>query len=219
MGYFPFFMEINGVKGVIVGGGKVAARKAEKLLDFGAELVAVAPEFSEDMRKLADRLQHRNGQAGTLTLAEREVAKEDMDGAGFVIAATDDETVNAEVSGWCKSAGILVNVVDDREKCTFFFPALVRDGSLTVGISTDGKSPAAASYVRKEIEGRLPEGIGDTIELLGQIREEVKAQIPDGTARADVLEKLFGYCLRRNGEVTPDELRALVHGMKPTARG
>lgn len=214
MGYFPFFMELEGARGVIVGGGKVAARKVEKLLPFGPKLTVIAPEMDGRIVQLDKMLKRRTGERAALLLECRKADEQDLEGAAFVIAATDEEAVNGWVSEYCKEKKIPVNVVDDREKCTFFFPALVKDGPLTVGISTDGKSPAAASYVRKEIEHKLPEGLGSTIELLGMLREEVKAVSGDQTVRAGILEKLFFYCLRREGEVSLSELRELLHGMR-----
>lgn len=214
MGYFPFFMELEGARGVIVGGGKVAARKVEKLLPFGPRLTVIAPEMDGRIVQLDKMLKRRTGEKAALLLECRKANEQDLEGAAFVIAATDEEAVNGWVSEYCKEKKIPVNVVDDREKCTFFFPALVKDGPLTVGISTDGKSPAAASYVRKEIEHKLPEGLGSTIELLGMLREEVKAVSGDQAVRAGILEKLFFYCLRREGEVSLLELRELLHGMR-----
>lgn len=214
MGYFPFFMELEGARGVIVGGGKVAARKVEKLLPFGPKLTVIAPEMDGRIVQLDKMLKRRTGERAALLLECRKADEQDLEGAAFVIAATDEEAVNGWVSEYCKEKKIPVNVVDDREKCTFFFPALVKDGPLTVGISTDGKSPAAASYVRKEIEHKLPEGLGSTIELLGMLREEVKAVSGDQAVRAGILEKLFFYCLRREGEVSLSELRELLHGMR-----
>lgn len=214
MGYFPFFMELEGARGVIVGGGKVAARKVEKLLPFGPKLTVIAPEMDGRIVQLDKMLKRRTGEKAALLLECRKANEQDLEGAAFVIAATDEEAVNGWVSEYCKEKKIPVNVVDDREKCTFFFPALVKDGPLTVGISTDGKSPAAASYVRKEIEHKLPEGLGSTIELLGMLREEVKAVSGDQAVRAGILEKLFFYCLRREGEVSLLELRELLHGMR-----
>lgn len=214
MGYFPFFMEIEGAKGVIVGGGRVAARKVEKLLPFGPVLTVIAPGMDERILRLEKQMRRRNDGKAALVLVRREVEESDLEGAAFVIAATDAEKINARVSDYCREKKIPVNVVDDREKCTFFFPALVKDGPLTVGISTDGKSPAAAAYVRRETEQRLPEGLGNTIEMLGMLRSEVMAVSDDQTVRAGILEKLFSYCLRREGEVTLAELRELLHGMK-----
>lgn len=214
MGYFPFFMEIEGKKGVIAGGGRVAARKVEKLIAFGPALTVIAPRMDDRVLRLAKQLQPGSGKRAALTLVCREVTKGDLEDAAFVIAATDSEEVNAWVSGYCKEKKIPVNVVDDREKCTFFFPAIVKDGPLTMGISTDGKSPAAAAYVRREASQKLPEGLGNTIEMLGTLRDEVMDVSSDQAVRAEILEKLFSYCLRRNGEVTLSELRELLHGMR-----
>lgn len=206
MGYFPFFMEIEGKKGVIAGGGRVSARKVEKLLEFGPDLVVIAPAFADSLMRLCEK-------QASVTLVKRRVTEEDLSDAAFVIAATDEEAVNGQISEYCREHRIPVNVVDDREKCTFFFPALVKQGPLTVGISTDGKSPAGAAWVRCRLQRELPEGIGGAIELLGQLREEVLASCPGQEKRADILEKLFLYSLRREGEVTLEELRALLHGM------
>lgn len=212
MGCFPFYMELQGTKGVIVGGGAVAARKAEKLLPFGPNLSVIAPVMDERLLRLEKNADVQKGAA--LSLIRRNVTLEDLADAAFVIAATDDGQVNAQISDYCRVNRIWVNVVDDREKCTFFFPALVKDGPLTIGISTDGNSPAAAAHVRKEIESKLPEGLGNTIELLGQLRPEVMKLGADQRERAGILEKLFAYSLRRNGEVTFSELMELLHGMK-----
>lgn len=206
MGYFPFFMDIEGRKGVIVGGGPVAARKAEKLLAFGPKLSVIAARFGEELRGIA--------RSYPISLLEKDYEAGDLEGAAFVIAATDDGVLNGEIADWCRARNTPVNVVDDREKCTFFFPALVKEGPLTVGISTDGKCPAAAAYLRGRVERCLPEGIGAVIDLLGQLRPEVAEISGEQSVRARVMEKLFGYSLRRGGEVTLQELRGLLHGMR-----
>ena len=204
MGYFPFFMDITGKNGVIVGGGKVAARKVEKLLSFGPHLTVIAPEIEEWFRT-QEKLLQKDGTA-SLVLAEREFEMADLTGADFVIAATDDEALNGRISAYCKAEQIPVNVVDDRDKCSFFFPALVREGDLTIGISTDGKSPVAASWVKKEVSQILPSGIGEAIDLMGQIRPYVMELDVGEAERKDLLEKMFLYCLKKEGEVTLAEL-------------
>jgi len=214
MGCFPFFVDIEGAKGVIVGGGKVAARKAEKLIPFGPALTVIAPGMDDHFFRLEKMLAQNRETGAKISLVQRKLTEEDLADAAFVIAATDDEAVNGQISEYCRKHRIPVNVVDDREKCTFFFPALAKDGPLTVGISTDGKSPAAAAYVRKEIEQKLPDGMGKTVELLGQLRPEVMELCDDQSERANILEKLFWYCLRREGDVTFSELRGLLHGMR-----
>lgn len=95
MGYFPFFMDIGGKKGVIVGGGKVAARKVEKLAAFGPCLTVVAPRIEACMRA-QEKLFHHDA-AASLCFCQREFKTEDLDGADFVIAATDDASINGRV--------------------------------------------------------------------------------------------------------------------------
>ena len=212
MGHFPFFVEIGGKRGVIVGGGRVAARKVEKLLPFGPVLTVIAPRIEDCMRTLEKRPREQEHGAASLLLEERAFALEDLAGADFVIAATDDEALNGRIAEYCQMARIPVNVVDDREKCTFFFPALVKEGALTVGISTDGKSPVAAAWVRRKITGTLPYGLGDTIDLMGQIRPLVMERVPQEDDRKRILEKLFLYCLEKEGRAALEELSALLAG-------
>lgn len=211
MGHFPFFMELEGKRGVIVGGGTVAARKVEKLLPFGPELVVIAPDIAACVRTQGE--QWKKGAAGSLRLEARVFRIGDLEGADFVIAATDDTALNGEIADYCKEKRIPVNVVDDREKCTFFFPALVKEGALTIGISTDGKSPLAASWVRREIAGMLPGSIGKTIDLLGQVRPAVMESLEAENDRKKLFERLFFHCMdcmERGDEVTVEELTNLV---------
>lgn len=193
MGYFPFFMDIGGKCGVIVGGGRVAARKVEKLLAFGPNLTVIAPEIEVCIREMKDRL--TEDQAASLILQERLFQMSDLTGADFVIAATDDDVLNGRISEYCMAERIPVNVVDDRAKCSFFFPALVQEGDLTIGICTNGKSPAAAAWVRNELSQVLPDGLGKVIDLMGQIRPYIMKMDVSEAARKDILEKLFLYCM------------------------
>lgn len=210
MGYFPFFMDIGGKRGVVVGGGRVAARKVERLAAFGPHLTVIAPRIEECMR--AQEKLFQKDAASALFFCERKFELEDLEGADFVIAATDDEVLNGRISECCMERHVPVNVVDDREKCSFFFPALVREGSLTVGISTDGKSPLAASRVKEEISRILPDGIGDIIDLMGQIRPYVMELEAEETVRKEILKKLFLYCSERDGKVTIAELLDQLRG-------
>lgn len=211
MGYFPFFVELEGKRGVIVGGGAVAARKIEKLLAFGPELTVIAPDIEACVKAQGELLQE--DAAGSLHFEERVFRMADLKGADFVIAATDDTALNGEIADYCKARRIPVNVADDREKCTFFFPALIKDGALTVGISTDGKSPFAASWVQREIAGMLPEGIGSVVDLMGQVRPAVMRTVGSEDARKSLFGELFCYCMdcmARGHGVTAEELTELV---------
>ena len=116
--------------------------------------------------------------------------------------------------------------MDDKEKCTFFFPALIKQGAFTVGISTDGKSPIAAAWARNCMEQVLPEGLGEIIDLLGQVRPEVMEAIPDEAKRKEVLTQMFYYYLEKNSPekkemqkdrnvtLTIEELRSFYTGSR-----
>lgn len=190
---------------MIIGGGRVAARKVEKLLEFGPRLTVIGPEIEEGILRRKEQV----------SIRQRAFRMEDLEGADFVIAATNDREVNRRVSVWCRERRIPVNAVDDPENCTFYFPALVKDGPLTVGISTDGKSPVAASWVREQVAGILPQGLGDIIDLLGQVRPRVLESDGGEQSHRETLERMFVYCLDRTrggGRVTEEELRGMIWG-------
>ena len=147
MPLFPIFINLEGRRVLIAGGGHVALRKAERLSPYGADIFAVAPEFIPGFAGIPG-----------VTLLERRFEPGDIDGAALVIAATDDPELNAAVSELCRWENVPVNVVDDIEKCSFVFPSLVRRGELSVGISTGGASPSAAQYIRRGVEQLVPDG-------------------------------------------------------------
>ena len=118
MAYFPFFMDIEGQRCLIVGGGIVACRKVEVLLDYGPEIVVVSPEMTDRMVRYGETADDK------VTLLCREYQEEDLDGVDFVVAATADEELNRRISLVCRERRIPVNVVDVREECSFIFPAL-----------------------------------------------------------------------------------------------
>ena len=114
MGWFPFFIQLEGARGLLVGGGRVALRKAEKLLPFGAQLTVVAPCICPPLAALPG-----------LTLCRRAFADSDLSPApDFVIAATGDRALDRRIAALCRARRILVNVVDDPAACGFYFPAL-----------------------------------------------------------------------------------------------
>jgi siroheme synthase-like protein len=149
-----------------VGGGKVAARKTQVLLDFGALVTALDPDPCESMRTLS--------QKGALTLRFRAYSGPgDLQVAALVIAATDRGELNRAVAQDARNGGILVNVVDDPEGCTFFFPALVRRGELVAGISTSGSCPRFSARLREQLDAILPPNLGAALELLRSERSRV----------------------------------------------
>ena len=181
MGWFPFFIQLEGARGLLVGGGRVALRKAEKLLPFGAQLTVVAPCICPPLAALPG-----------LTLCRRAFADSDLSPApDFVIAATGDRALDRRIAALCHAQRILVNVVDDPAACGFYFPALVQRGRLCIGISTGGASPTAAAWLRQKIEALLPPGFDGILDRLAARREAVKAEGGSEAKRAERLQQAF----------------------------
>lgn len=203
MAWFPFFTELSGREGLIVGGGTVALRKIRKLLPFGPRLTVVAPEIQPQIREISG-----------LTLLERPFQPEDMkNNLAFVIAATDDSEENHAIAATCRERKIPVNVVDDPKACTFLFPALVHRGKLTVGISTGGASPTAAVRLKEEIGDLLPEGYGEILDFLEEKRPEVKKLVPE-KKHAGTMKRLCEECLKQGGPLTEEDYLQILRDTK-----
>ena len=175
MSYFPINLNLKNRRCLVIGGGEVAERKVEALLDFGAAVTVIAPEITSRLNELVS--------AGSVLHIARVYEPGDIEGAFLVIAATDDRETNRAISEEAQGLGILVNVVDDPELCTFFVPAIIRRGDLVVAISTSGKSPAMAKWVREKLEPEVGPEYGALADLLGEIRDEVKAKYPNQADR------------------------------------
>lgn len=193
MAYFPLFMDISGGDGLIVGGGRVALRKIEKLLPYEPRLTVCANTFLPEIEAIPG-----------LTLVRGPFAPALIEGKLFVISATNDNELNSEISALCREKRIPVNVVDDREKCSFLFPALVKRGPLSVGVSTGGASPSGAVYWKREIDRLIPRDAGELLAYLDGLRETVKEAVPDEKRRAAVFAALFDAC-RSDGWPLPEE--------------
>lgn len=199
MSYFPFFIEIGQKPCLVVGGGTVALRKIEKLYPFGTEITVVSPAFCAELLAFD----------GICRICRR-FQSMDIEGMAFVIGATNDERVNAEIASLCKARNIPVNIVDDREKCSFFFPALVKRGEFVAGFSSGGGSPLAAQYMRKQVEEMLPQGFEQTIAKLSAVRERVKQEISDSRQREKVFRTIFALALEKDGDITEGEIEAIL---------
>ena len=182
MAYFPFYIDIKDKKILVVGGGKVALRKVEKLLQFEPKITVVAPFICDEIRKLG------------VSIIERKFIDSDIDNIFCAISATDDEVVNGHIFKLCSEKNILVNTVDDKDKCGFIFPALVNKNGITAG---SGKSPVYAKYIRERLENLLDDN-ADITETLFKYRKRIKSEIRNEADRKIVFERLLALCLSRD---------------------
>ncbi len=183
MSYFPFMIELNNERCLIAGGGIVAYRKTCSMLEFGAVVTVVSPEFCPELLALSDH-------SGRLTLIKRCVQPKDIDDAFVVIMATDDEKVNHDMAELCRQQRILVNVVDVKSDCGFYFPAIIKDKEVVISVSTGGQSPVLAGTIKRNIESHLGRSYGDIAERMGEIREQIKAQIDGEEERKKAFQQM-----------------------------
>lgn len=183
MDYLPVFLDLRGRRCLLIGGGEVAARKADLLLKAGADVHVVAPELGDTLRALASasRVAHR----------ARRFEASDLDGAQLVIAATDDDGVNAEAARLADGRGIPVNVVDDPALCRFIMPAIVDRSPVVAAISTGGASPVLARLLRGRLEALIPAAFGSLARLAAEFREEVKTRVAEPGARRRFWERVL----------------------------
>jgi len=188
MAVFPLFVELKEKKCVVVGGGGVALRKLEILLQFGANPIIVAPEMSSSIEEL--------GCQGKISITKKEYSRQYIDGAFLVIAAASEREVNENVFRDAQQSNIPVNVADDPGKCTFIFPSVVKRGDLVIGISTSGKYPALSKKIRKTIEEVFPDEYSGILNLLADFRYKVRKGVANREQRERILRCVIDelYC-------------------------
>ena len=192
MNYYPAFLNLEGKKAVVVGGGKVAERKVLTLIKAGAELTVVSPLLTGRLQKEkeAKRLRH----------ISRTYRPGDLKDSFLVIAATDSPEVNRKVA---VDAPALVNVVDVPCECNFIAPSVVKRGPLVLAISTSGTSPAFAKAIRKEIEKSYGTVFSEYLGFVKVLRSRAMREIADTVVREKFLKSLASedilYALRTKG--------------------
>ena len=142
---FPLFVSLSEKTVTVVGAGKIASRRIKVLLEYGARIRVIAPQICEEIRALS----------GSLEIIEREYEGGDVSGSFMVIAATDSREVNQKAGADAKAEGINVSVADSREECSFYFPAVIRKGSISIGLVSDGSDHAAAARTAGELREYL----------------------------------------------------------------
>ena len=214
MDFLPLFHKLQGRVVLVVGGGEVALRKARLLSDAGAQLRVVAPEIRGDLRELA----------GEEATSLRGYESADLQGVALVIAATDDEPLNARISAEAQALGVPVNVVDAPALCSVIFPAIVDRSPLIVAVTSGGDAPVLARLIRAKIETWIPATYGQLAGLAKKFRERVKQLFPDVQQRRVFWEDVFQGQIAESvfaGKLAEGErlLEAKVAGAAPRALG
>jgi precorrin-2 dehydrogenase/sirohydrochlorin ferrochelatase len=165
---YPLFALIDARPCLVIGGGAVGERKVRDLMAAGAQVTVVSRLLTPGLTEMAAQ--------GKIQAIQGDFSPKHLDGMFLVVGATDDQEVNREVSATAQARGLLVNIVDAPDLCTFIVPAQVRRGPLTIAISTGGASPALARKVREELEELFGPDYGRYLRVLQAVRDRVLAR-------------------------------------------
>jgi len=176
------FVKLEGRSVVVVGGGEIATSKIDGLLQAGARIRIVSPALNATLALLV--------RENKIDWSEKEFEARDLEDAFLAVAATALPSVNQAVYRVAESLGILCNAVDDIENCHFYYGAVVQRGDLQIAISTNGKSPALAQRLRKELEAQFGPEYENWLEWLGAAREVLRASGASQSQNKEVLHNL-----------------------------
>lgn len=216
MDFLPLFHKLQDRLVLVVGGGEVALRKARLLGDAGARLRVVAPDVRDELSEMAG--------AGGGEVLLRDYQQTDLQGVALVIAATDDEPLNARISAQAQALGIPVNVVDAPKLCSVIFPAIVDRSPLIVAITSGGDAPVLARLIRAKIETWIPATYGQLAGLAKRFRAQVRGLFPDVQQRRVFWEDVFQGPIAESvfaGKLQEGQrqLEAKIAGTAPRALG
>ncbi|MEF9475852.1 MAG: bifunctional precorrin-2 dehydrogenase/sirohydrochlorin ferrochelatase [Candidatus Mariimomonas ferrooxydans] len=217
MKYYPVFLKLNAKKAVVIGGGKIAERKARVLIKAGASVKIISPAITKPLERLKKK--------GLLAHVKRNYRKGDLKDAFIVIAGTSSVKTNSKIARDARYLGIpgsvpgnrnndslLINIIDTPSEGNFIAPSIVKRGPLTIAISTTGCSPAVSKTIRKELEKLYGNEFTHYLRLLEKIRKKAMKEIKNDKKREEFLKKLASEkifnALRRNG---PAGLSRLIH--------
>jgi len=221
MQYYPVNLDIRHRSCLVVGGGQVGARTVGTLVKCGGRVTVVSPQATPGIVELAD--------AGDIVLKQRPYRPSDLEGMFLVIGATDDEKLNRQIHADAEGRNLLCNIADRPKICNFILPAIFRRGDFTLAISTAGKSPAFAKYIRKRLEDEFGPEYGELLDLMGAIRLKLLAKAHEPEVHKPLFEALIReglLSLVKNRDI--DGIDALLeqvlgpgytyHGLIPTDR-
>ena len=182
--FYPMFVDLEGRRCVVVGGGQIATDKVEKLVDHGAAVRLVSPQITSELARMVDEgaiAEHR----------QRTYRPEDLEGCFLVIAATNLDPINRMVWQDAEARNMVCNVIDAPPLCNFIVPSVVRRGELAIAISTGGASPVVAKHIRRRLDETYGPEWEALVGLMRDLRDELKVRHLDMPSRRDAVEVLL----------------------------
>jgi precorrin-2 dehydrogenase/sirohydrochlorin ferrochelatase len=179
MRYYPLFIDLHTQRCLVIGGGAVAERKVDTLLQAGGRVTVISPTLTPQL--------HVWRSQGAITAYVRPYQAGNLQGFSLVFAATDNEALHQQVAREAHEAGVLLNVVDRPALCSFIVPAIVSQGDLTLAISTSGASPALAKKIRHDLEQQFGPEYAVALSILARVRD----QVTNATLTSEERQRLF----------------------------
>ena len=203
MGYFPLCIDLGGADVILVGGGEAAWEKGKILLSFGAKIrlfSVEAPSEWEDHPRIQ--------------LQRRPLKETDLEpNPAFVVVADLPQREKERISALCRSKGVPVNVVDEPALCSFYFPSLITQGDLTVAVSTGGKSPGGAAWLRRHLEQHIPNQTEEILKWGHALRQRMREEYPE-VERRSILRQAVARAFEENRTLSESEVLAMIHDHK-----
>ena len=183
MQYFPIFIDLQDQKVIVIGGGETAAQKVRLLLKTGAIITIIAPALTPELEGLEA--------SGKISVTARNFRPSDLNAARLVYAATGERATDRSVSAEAHRMNIPVNVVDDRQACSFITPAIVDRSPVVVAISTEGTAPVLAAQIKSQLEAMLPAKFGALARFAARLRPMVAMHVKNAKARRHFWQRFF----------------------------
>lgn len=183
--YYPIMVNIEDKRITVVGGGKVAYRKAKNFISFGYKVEVIAPNIIKEFKNIENKI-----------ILTNDFYKEDYIKNSFiVVASTDDKDLNEQIGLYCKENNILCNIVDNPSLSSYIVPSVVKRGDLIISISTGGKSPSLSAKIKNDLEEQYNDDYEEYVNLLGSTRNKVLEKYEDKVEKRKILNSLISMNL------------------------
>ena len=214
MDYFPVFVKLKNQDCLVVGAGKIAARKIELLARAGAKITVIGNKISQHVSGLEQTYQ--------LKLLQKSFVPADVSGFRLVVSATDNKETNQQVAKAAEEQNILVNVVDSPDICSFIFPAIIDRSPVVAAVSSGSAAPVLARLLRAKIETIIPPAYGRLANLSEKYRNDVKKHIKEPAQRRIFWENIFQGSVAElvfagNDQDAEQQLQQTITGQKDTS--
>ena len=212
MDHLPVFLNVKGKRALVVGGGTLAARKADMLVRAGCDLTVVAPELNDDLDRVVQehKIRHK----------KTDLTADDVNGCAIAFGASADKAVNRKLHDLATAAGVLVNISDTTELCDFIMPAIVDRSPMLIAVASGGATPLLTRMLKARFETTIPAAYGRLAEFAGSYRDRVKDSIPNMTRRRRFWETMIdGPIAEHLLSGQEEQATALMEGLLKEAAG